>query len=589
MKKFILGFFAIIGALVMLTIISIVVLVKYPAVNTMSVPDNTILQINFDREIIEVSGDNLSGIFFKKTMALDEVIRTIGQARKDPKIIGIVAKINDPKMGVAQIQEIRNAVIKFRTARKNTPNFTIAYSDSFGELSQGTGAYYLASAFEEVWMQPMGTVGFTGIAMELPFAKEALEKLHIKPQIGKRKSYKTFIDTITESGLTPENKESMQGVLNSLTGQIVHDVALTRELNDSEVQEAMNHAPLSGKEALTLGLIDRVAHFDTIEKHISQKAGKPISIISFNKYKKSIVKQTHKPGMPKITLVYGTGTIFQDNDEGETDPLDEMAMGSHETAKAIDEAAKDPDVKAIVFRINSGGGSSIASETIRRSIELAKLAGKKVVVSMSDVAGSGGYWIAVNADKIVANPATITGSIGVYAGKIVTQDFWKNLGINWEEVHVGDNATMYLNTKEYTEYGWKRLQSNLDDIYANFVNLVATNRKLTKEHVEEIAQGRIWAGPEALKFGLVDKLGDLSDAINVARTEAGLEKEVIYVDVSPKKLSFIEKLFSSMFGQEESMRVHIPFFNVLIELEKGYRSILAAAQSTIMPVGKPKG
>lgn len=582
MKRYILGFFATIGFVIFISIVSIILFIQLRSYKP-SISENTVLQLNFDNPVVEISGDDFPGIFFTKTTKLDEVILAINQATKDPKIVGIVAKFNNVDMGLAQAKEIRNAILKFRAARKGAT--TIAYSDAYAETGRGTTAYYLASAFEEVWMQPVGELGFMGIAVEVPFVKEALEKLKLKAQIGKRKEYKSMPDTFTETGLTEANRVATQDLINNLMEQIIQEVAKSRELSVEEIKEAMNRSPLSGKESLSFGLIDKISYFDSVEPYINKKTGKTIKMVNINKYKSEIA--TNKRGAPKIAIIYGVGDIHQDKE----DSTESFAtrMGSHITAKAFDQAIKDEDVKAIVFRINSGGGSPSASETIRHSVELAKAAGKKVIVSMSDAAASGGYWIAVNADKIVANSMTITGSIGVYAGKLVTGEFWKNLGINWEQLHVGDNAIMSLPTQEYSEYGWQRLQSSLDHIYETFINNVAKYRKLPKEHVEEVAKGRVWTGSQALKYGLVDKLGDLTDAIAIARAEAGIEKEPLYIEVLPKRLSFIEKVIALALDKDESIKTRIPFLGMLIALEEMYVSTMAMLQTTAMPMGKPKG
>lgn len=559
MKKFLVGFLATIGSIVVLLIFALIVLVKSTQVKEEQIQPNTILYLDFANKLVENKANDFFNLFGQGSDSLYHLIQAIDQASLDPQVKGIVARLDHAEMGLAQAQEVRNAIMRFRALARGTGKFTIAHADTFGESGPGTLSFYLASAFDEIWLQPLGQVGLVGIYMEIPFAKEAADAIGLEPQIGKREKYKTMLDSLTETGLTEENRESLQAILNSLMGQIIHDIALGREINANDVEEAVNRGPLLGQEALDLGIIDKEAYFDEVEPYANSKVEGTITFMSANNYLAANPKPQPVHGKSKIALIFGLGAIHRDIDSA-PDVFDVAGMSSGHIVSAFQDAANDEDVSAIVFRINSPGGSPVASETILRAVRKAQQTGIPVIVSMSDLAGSGGYWIAAYADKIVANPSTITGSIGVIGGKIVLRHLWEKLGINWEHVQVGDNAGMWSFNQTYTASGWERLNTQLDYTYNQFIDRVAEGRKLPREHVEQVAKGRIWSGEDALKYSLVDRLGDLKDAIDLAKEMAGLKDQIVAVDVFPKPKTFAEKLQMILF---DPSGVKAPYFGGL--------------------------
>lgn len=552
MKKFIIGLLASIGGMVVFSLIAIIFIAKTTQTQKQTIQPNTVLLIEFSGAMRENQKvDGFPNFLDANHDSLYQLVQTIDQASKDPRVKGIIARIDHVSMGLAQAQELRNAIMRFRVLGRDSNKFTIAHADTFGENAPGTIPYYLATAFDEILLQPMGEVCMTGLYAEIPFGKEALDELGIKARIGKREEFKTTYESLTENGFTKPNKESLQTLLSSLMNQVVRDTALARELNETDVWDSVNKSPLLGTEALKLGIIDRLAYFDEIKDYASSKVPGEVSVMKPEHYLASNPVPEPQKGKSKIALIYGTGAITRAATSTEW-PLGGAVMGADEIKKAFDKAAKDDDVVAIVFRINSPGGSPVASETVLRAVRKAQQAGKPVIVSMSDVAASGGYWIASFADRIVAHPSSITGSIGVLGGKLVTKEAWNKIGVNWENVHSGENAGMYSSSEDYSAFGWERLQASLDNVYSGFIDRVSEGRKLPREHVLQVAKGRVWSGEEALKFGLIDKLGDLKEAIEVAKETVSLKDQVVPIEIFPKPRGFSEEIQSLLLGDEDS-------------------------------------
>jgi protease-4 len=558
MKRFVLGLLSSLGIFFLILIIGTWIFIRSQTSTVQGVEKNSILYIEFTSRLVEYKDSAPLWLpLTPDSQSLKDIIDAIDTAASDPNIIGIIARLDHLQMGIAQVQEIRSALMRFRVLGHSHNKFAIAFTDTFGEMQQSTVSYYLASGFDEIWIQPMGIVGFTGLVWEVPFAKKLMDKLQLKPQIYRREEYKSAYETFTEEGFTAPNKEASRASLDSMMGQIIHDVALDRELTKSEVKTAVNRAPLLGNEAIKLGMVDRIGYFDELLQNQVNKIRANLNLVSPKDYllRTDNLRGPKADDNNRIALIYGVGNIYRDDPDQKNKGLwPTMNMGSNAMSQAIKDAAEDPRVKAIVLRLNSPGGSPIGSETIWRSIMQAKKVQKKpIIVSMSDMAGSGAYWIITHANKIVAHPATLTGSIGVIGGKIITNEAWQELGINWDNVHVGENALMWNNSESYTPLGEKRIQAWLDDLYETFIHRVAEGRKLSVSHVRQIAKGRIWTGEEALKLGLVDKLGGLHTAIDLAKVEAGLQNQKVHVAVYPERPSFAVKIFDLLFDASISM------------------------------------
>jgi protease IV len=449
-----------------------------------------------------------------------------------------VATLGAGVLGIAQAQEVRDAVLAFRAKKKTA----VAFAETFGEFGPGNGGYYLASAFDEIYLQPSGDIGLTGLISATPFLRGTLDKLGLVPRMDHRHEYKNAMNVVTEKKFTAAHKEATSRIVASVFGQMVKGIAEGRKLGEDEVRALFDKGPYLGKEAVDARLVDGLAYRDEVYEKAKAKAGKDAKLLFLGQYLERAGKP-HRKGKT-VALVYGVGGVSRGKDE--YDPLgDSFTMGSDSVSAAFRAAVDDKDVKAILFRVDSPGGSYVASDTIWRETIRAKKAGKPVVVSMGNVAGSGGYFVSMAADKIVAQPGTITASIGVLGGKIVSTGFWDKLGLGWDEVHSSANATMWTSIKDYTPGEWARFQASLDRIYDDFTTKVAEGRKLPREKVLEIAKGRIWTGEDAKGLGLVDELGGLSTALRLAKKAAGIpDTEDVKIQVFPRPKSPVEQILA---------------------------------------------
>ncbi|WP_085784931.1 signal peptide peptidase SppA [Candidatus Nucleicultrix amoebiphila] len=537
-------------------IISIVVLsffaIQFIQPRTASITDKSVLYIKLDRPIFEHMDDNFlySLMYDHRHLTFGEIIEALKQGESDARIKGLVLEIQANVLGIAQVQELRQALQKFREANK----FVLAYSDTFGELSSGTLTYYLAAVADEIWVQPQGFVNITGFAIEMPFLRKLLDEWQINPQIGHREQYKNAMDFLTESALSPANEEAWKTVLDSLMNQFVRDVAIDRDLQEEQIRTLVNDAPfVKTQDALDSELIDHIGYYDEVIHKAKELAESSHSLIPLKDYWHSLPQK--KPSDDIIALIYGVGAISRSKLEYNPLTQSQNMVGS-EIAKAFEKAFEHPNVKAIVFRVDSPGGSANASETILRQVRRAKEKNIPVIISMGNAAASGGYWISAYANKIVAEPGTITGSIGVFGGKVATEKFWNKLNINWGSIVAGKNADMWSSVRPFNEIQWTKLQDWLDYTYNSFINIVAEGRNLSVDHVKEIAKGRIWTGEEAKKFGLVDELGGLDKAIVLAKLEAKIPlTEKIETIHFPKAKSNFEKLIQFLHGDEGSIEI----------------------------------
>ncbi|WP_067481443.1 signal peptide peptidase SppA [Actinomadura hibisca] len=481
-----------------------------------------VLELDLTDGLVETPpADPLSALLSMRRTHLHDVLEGLRRARSDRRVRAVVVKITSG-LGLAQAQELREAVLALREAGKRT----VAWAETFGEGGRGTVPYYLATAFETVWLQPTGELGLTGVAMEEPFLAGALEKAGVQPRFAKRHEYKTMANTFMERAYTPEHHESSQRLVDSLGEQIAEGVAQARGLDAARVRELIDRGPLLAPEALETGLVDRLGYRDEVYADLREQAGPDAQLRYVSRYNRShgLAKRLPQPGkQDAVALVNGQGAIrLGRSGRGGPLPGQGPAMGSDTIAAAIRSAVKDDRVRAIVFRVNSPGGSAVASDVIWREVLLARKAGKPVVVSMGNVAASGGYYVAMGADTIVAQPGTITGSIGVVVGKPVINGLLERAGIGMGHVADGEHARMFSLTEDFSDSEWERVNASLDRIYDDFTGKVAEGRGLSRERVHELARGRVWTGADARVNGLVDELGGLDLALELARKKAGL-------------------------------------------------------------------
>jgi protease-4 len=363
-----------------------------------------------------------------------------------------------------------------------------------------------------------------------------------------RYEYKSAMNVYTEKKYTAPHREANEAVMKSWFGQMVRGIAEGRRIPEDQVHSLVDRGPFLGQEAVDAKLVDGLAYRDDVYAKAKQRAGAGAEPLYLNRYLER-AGRPHASGKT-IALIYGAGAV-QRGRSG-FDPLfGNTSMGSETVAAAFRAAVNSPSVKAILFRVDSPGGSYVASDAIWRETVKARQAGKPVIVSMGDLAGSGGYFVAMAADKIVAQPGTITGSIGVLGGKVLTSGAWDKLGITWDEVHTGKNATMWSSTSDYTPEGWKRFEAWLDRVYADFTTKVAEGRRLPKARVLEIAKGRIWTGEDAKRLGLVDELGGFPAALALARKAARIQdKEEVRIEVFPRKKTAFQALMDQLSGRQ---------------------------------------
>ena len=537
--KYLVRFLAAIGAMTLLGVAVVIIAVSLIGSEETAVPETAILELDLEQQLVEyVPEDPIAQALSlaEEQLTLRQVTEALERATGDPRVVGIFARVGAAPMGMAVIQELRDAVMAFRKEGK----FAVAHAETFGEFGPGSGAYYLATSFDEVYLQPSGDLGLTGIIYESPFLKGAMDKLHIQPRLSKRKEHKNAANLFTEVSYTDAHRESISRLMNAQFHQLVAGIGTARGMEDDAVKVLMDLAPLSSQKALDSGLIDGLHYRDEVHEQVKKRAGDG-ELIELRAYRRK-TKDPIETG-PLIALIYGTGQVHRG--ESDFNPLGgSPSMGSSTVTAAVRDAVKEEDVKAIVFRVDSPGGSYVASDAIWRELQRAQTAEKPVIVSMGNVAASGGYFVSIPATRIVAQPGTITGSIGVLAGKLVTGEFWKrHLGVTWDEVHTNANATMWTGVQDYTPQQQEKLDEVLDRIYLDFTDKVALARGLTTSQIEAVAGGRIWSGVDALAHGLVDTLGGLELAVRLASREAGLDpEEPTRLRVYPRPKPLLEQL-----------------------------------------------
>jgi protease IV len=522
--------------LILLLVINLVIFFYKPGV-----PENTVLELNLDEDIIEYKPEEtLAMAFLDDSPRLIHLIEAIEQAGDDERVSMLVARVGNRGLGLARIQELRTAIKVFREKGKKA----VVYTDTLGEFGQGNSAYYLASAFDEIYIQPSGHIGLTGLIAETPFIKGALDMIGVTARMDGRHEYKNTMNIFTEENYTQPHKESMEALLDSWFQKMVKDIAFDRSLKEEQVKDLFDHGLFSAQEAMEAGLVDGLHYTDEVFSLTQKEAGSSAQRLEWSDY----IKRTGRPhGKGKtIALIYGVGGV-QRGKSGFSPMSGRLAMGAETISRAFRQAVDDAKVSAIIFRIDSPGGSYVASDTIWRETVRAREKGVPVIVSMGNMAGSGGYFVAMAADKIVAQPGTITGSIGVFAGKMLTSELWEKLGINWDEVYTSKNSTFWTGTHDYTPEQWAIFQNFLDQIYEDFTLKVAEGRNIPIEKVLEIAKGRIWSGEDAFKNGLVDQLGGYGTAIDLAKKSAGIEeKEEIELREFPGKKSMFALLIENL-------------------------------------------
>lgn len=502
------------------------------------IPDGCVLELDLTSLPPETVGFDPMAIVSGggRPLVLRQVVHAIHRAAEDDRVGGLIARVQIPAGAPGPVQELREAIVAF-TAEKPS----LAWAETY----PGTLSYYLASAFGEVWMQPSGTVGLVGFAINETFLRDALDKAGIEAQFVARGEYKSAANLFTQDGYTDAHREADSRVVESLYGQVREAVAQARGIEPATIDALADRAPLLRDDAVSARLVDRIGFRDEAYLRIAELTGaEGVSQhdlgadsedapkrLYLSRYAKATA--AHSPALsvpgrkdkPKIAVVTLHGPIVSGRGGRQLPPFGTSAAGGDTIAAALREAAADDDVAAIVLRVDSPGGMVTASETIWREVVRAREGGTPVVASMGAVAASGGYYVSMAADAIVANPATITGSIGVVTGKLVARDLKERLGIGSDGVRTNANADAWSVNAPFTPEQHAHVEAEADLYYADFVQRVADGRAMTTEAVDAVARGRVWTGADARERGLVDELGGLSAAVTRAKVLGGLAED----------------------------------------------------------------
>ncbi|HZC71071.1 MAG TPA: signal peptide peptidase SppA [Jatrophihabitans sp.] len=481
---------------------------------------NLLLELDLTSTPIEVEPDDVLGkLRSRHRPRLRGVLRALHEAGDDAKVLGIVVKVGGGVLPWATMQELRAGLQVFGKSGKPV----VAWAETFGEGGNGTADYALATGCSEIWLQPSGELGLMGVAAETTFLRGALDKLGVEPQLDQRYEYKNAADRVMRTEFTPEHREAVDRVVASIWDVAVDAIGAGRSLEASAVREVSERAPLSAAEAVDAGLIDRLGYRDEVYSELRKRVGDVQLLFADQWAPRRTAATLVKRQREYVALVEGHGEIVVGRSRGTPrGPI----MGGSTVAAALRTARENERVRAVLFRVDSPGGSAVASDTIWREVLLTRQAGKPVVVSMASLAGSGGYYIACPADVIVAQPSTITGSIGVVGGKVVVSELLeRHLGLNTGAVEHGGSARMFSLRRGFSEDERARLGAMLDRVYADFVQKVADARGMSYDDVHAIARGRIWSGADAVGNGLVDLLGGLRDATDIARQRGGLPSD----------------------------------------------------------------
>jgi protease IV len=465
---------------------------------------NSYLALNLSGEVPEEPpSSELPAFLERRPPSLRTLVEGLDRARQDPRIKSVVLRVSFlSDAGFGKVQELRDAIVRFRKSGK----------PAYAHLEfAGNKEFYLASACDKIYAVPTALLDVTGLAAEVTFYKGTFDKVGVEAQFVGVGKYKNAPNQYTETGFTEPHREQTEALIDSLYAQYVAALAMSRDKTQDEIRALIDRGPYDGKQALEAGLVDELIYADQLDDRL-----KGAEKINPGRYVKGS-RGMGFDGRPKIALIYAVGTIIPG--EGGQGPLGSLFVGSDTVARALREARRDSSIQAIVLRVDSPGGSGTASDVIWREVELAKKA-KPVVVSMGDVAASGGYYIAMGSDEIIAQPGTITGSIGVFGGKFSLRRLYEKIGISQETVLRGRNAALFSEYRPWNAEERAKVESLMTDFYDDFVTKAAEGRKKTWDEVHAVAQGRVWTGVEALEQGLVDKLGGLDVALASAKVRA---------------------------------------------------------------------
>ena len=496
---------------------------------------NSILYLKLDQQIVDrkpASPFELGIFSMTSRIGLNDLLADIKKAKMDPNIEGIHLDLTFLQAGIATIKEIRTALLDFRESGK----FVTVYTETMSQ-----GAYYLASSADKIYLSPVGFMEWVGLRTQSPFFKNALDKLDIEATVIRHGKFKSYGERFSESEYSAENSEQLQRLIHTFWMDILGDIEKSRHIPVDQLNEMADKLMVAGPEAAyELGLVDSLLYMNEVIGILKTKSGietdKDLRLVTLSDYSNVPVKKDFKGlAKDKIAVIYALGDIM--SGEG-----DDLTIGSDKFSKTIRQARKDSTIKAIVVRVNSPGGSAIASDAIWHELNLARK-DKPVIVSMGDVAG--GYYISCMADSILAQPTTITGSIGVIGLHINAKGLLNKYGITFDTEKTNPFADFLSGVRAPSAAELNYWQNMVDNFYTTFVNRIDEGRRLSYDEIDALGQGRVWSGIDAFEHGLVDKLGGLQDAVETARRMAGLDERYRIIEL-PKQEDPLEKLLKDL-------------------------------------------
>ncbi len=506
----------------------------------LDVADGTYIRLNIENDVFETRPDDIVGsLTFGNPPTLNDLVSGLYRAAADPRIKGVVGYMTQSPLTLTQIQEFRAAVKAFKRAGKKT----VFYAPTIGELGGGLGMYYLASAFDEIRVQPGGEVGVAGIAAETPYFKSALKKLGILPSFGARYEYKTGADSLSAEKMSAAERENLTSIFNSFLDTIAADVKADRPQIKGNPRKILTNGPYFAEQALKMKLIDKIEYADVLERELKEQNAE---IIDLPDYADATVPEVSAK-TPVVAIVPAAGVI-QFGESAFGGDSYRSVLGAATFGGNLRDAAEDEAVKAVVVRLDSPGGGYTSSDAIRREIEYVKTVSQKpVVCSMASTAASGGYFVSLACDRVFADAATLTGSVGVFGGKLVFGDLLKKLNVAVDSIEIGKNAGLFSATKDFTPEQREFFDASLDRVYADFTAKVAERRHFDARKLDKIARGRVFTGAQAKENGMIDEIGGLTDAVRDAAKSAGLPENTPAIEFpfTPSRLEMLFGLLNS--------------------------------------------
>ncbi len=501
---------------------------------------NTALRLTFDTGLSEDRPSDLAGaLTFGNPPTVADVVLGLHRAAQDPKITALIGYLPSVDLSLAQIQEIRDAVIAFGATGKAT----VVFAPSFGELGGGLGAYYLATAFKEIRMQPTGEVGVAGISVESPYFRKALEKIGIHPSFGARYEYKTGADSLTAEKMSAAERENMKSLIDGFLTQAAADIGKARIIPADKMKKILTDGPYFADEALKLRLIDKADYVDGLEDEIREKYDETVDFFDY-----AYATEPHPSAKDDVfALIPAVGAI-QTGDSVFGGGAYASVLGTSTFSDNLRNAADDETVKAIVVRLDSPGGGYIPSDTMWRELNYVKsVKNKPVVCSIASMAASGGYFMTLGCDAVFAEPSAITGSVGVFGGKLVFKDLLQKLNIGVSNINVGKNAGLSSAANDFTPEQRKFFEQSLDRVYKDFTAKVAERRNFDAKKIDAVARGRVFTGMQAVENGLIDGIGGLTQALEKAAELSGLKHPLPLVEypIQPTRFEMLSDFLMS--------------------------------------------